>query len=103
MVTKKKISLNELRTIVKQIIKEEKNKLAREFVKLEKSGASIEELEAFGTGALQKAAREGDVAGGALMAGQIAGMVKERESAKAIIESVYNEAVEVIKKVSKNL
>ena len=80
-----------------------KNKLAREFVKLEKSGASIEELEAFGTGALQKAAREGDVAGGALMAGQIAGMVKERESAKAIIESVYNEAVEVIKKVSRNL
>lgn len=80
-----------------------KNKLAREFIKLEKNNASVEELEAFGTGALQKAAKEGDIAAGALMAGQIAGMVKERQSAKAIIESVYNEAVEVIRNISKKL
>lgn len=80
-----------------------KNKLAREFIKLEKNNASVEELETLGTGALQKAAKEGDIATGALMAGQIAGMVKERQSAKAIIESVYNEAVEVIRNISKKL
>ena len=78
-----------------------KNKLAREFIKLEKNNTNVDELEAFGTGALQKAAKEGDIVAGALMAGQIARMVKERQSAKVIVESVYNEAVEVIRNISK--
>jgi enoyl-[acyl-carrier protein] reductase II len=75
-----------------------KNKLAREFIKLEKNGASIAEVEALGVGKLQKAAREGDVAGGALMAGQIAGMVCKRQSAKEIVEEIYNQGLEVLKK-----
>ena len=78
-----------------------KNNLAREFIKLEKNNTNVDELEAFGTGALQKAAKEGDIVAGALMAGQIARMVKERQSAKVIVESVYNEAVEVIRNISK--
>ncbi len=75
-----------------------KNKLAREFIKLEKNGASIAELDALGVGKLQKAAREGDVAGGALMAGQIAGMVCKKQSAKEIVEEIYNQGLEVLKK-----
>ena len=75
-----------------------KNKLAREFIKLEKNGASIAEVEALGVGKLQKAAKEGDVAGGALMAGQIAGMVCKRQSAKEIVEEIYNQGIEVLKR-----
>ncbi len=75
-----------------------KNKLAREFIKLEKNGASIAELEALGVGKLQKAAREGDIAGGALMAGQIAGLVCKKQSAKEIVEEIYNQGLEVLKK-----
>lgn len=75
-----------------------KNKLAREFIKLEKTGASIAEVEALGVGKLQKAAKEGDVAGGALMAGQIAGMVCKKQSAKEIVEEIYNQGLEVLKK-----
>lgn len=74
-----------------------KNKLAREFIRLEKSGASVEELEALGTGSLFRAAREGDVATGALMAGQAAGMVKEEQSACQILESIYNEGISIIR------
>ncbi|KAF0092221.1 MAG: enoyl-(acyl-carrier-protein) reductase II [Fusobacteria bacterium] len=75
-----------------------KNKLAREFIKLEKNGASIAELEALGVGKLQKAAKDGDVAGGALMAGQIAGLVCKKQSAKEIVEEIYNQGLEVLKK-----
>lgn len=74
-----------------------KNKLAREFIKLEKNGASVEEIEALGVGALQRAAKEGDVANGALMAGQIAGMVCKRQSAKEIVEEIYNQGLEVLR------
>ena len=75
-----------------------KNKLAREFIKLEKSGASVEEIEALGVGALQRAAREGDVANEALMAGQVAGMVSKKQSAKEIVEDIYNHGIEVLRK-----
>ena len=60
--------------------------------------ASIAEVEALGVGKLQKAAKEGDVAGGALMAGQIAGMVCKKQSAKEIVEEIYNQGLEVLKK-----
>lgn len=76
-----------------------KNKLAREFIKMEKSGASVEEIEALGVGSLQKAAREGDVVSGALMAGQIAGMVHKKQPASEIVESIYKEGLEVIETI----
>ncbi len=74
-----------------------KNKLAREFIKLEKNGATVDEIEALGLGALQRAAKDGDVTNGALMAGQIAGMVSKRQSAKEIVEEIYNQGLEVLK------
>jgi len=74
-----------------------KNKLAREFIKLEKNGGSVAEIEALGVGSLQRAAKEGDVVNGALMAGQIAGMVCKQQSAKEIVEEIYNQGLEVLK------
>ena len=52
-----------------------KNKLAKEYLKLENDNASIEELEELGKGALKKAVVDGDIENGSLMAGQISGMV----------------------------
>lgn len=73
-----------------------KNKLSREFQKLEKQGASIEELEELGKGALPKAAREGDIINGSVMAGQISGLVIKEETCKEIIEDLMNGAKKVM-------
>ena len=74
-----------------------RNKLARKFVKLEKEGASIEELEALGVGGLKKAAIDGDVDNGSVMAGQIAGMINKEQTAKEIIEELFTGADERLK------
>lgn len=80
-----------------------KNKLAREFIKLERNGATVDEIEALGVGALQRAAKEGDVTTGALMAGQIAGMVCKQQPAKEIVEEIYREGLEVISRICTKL
>lgn len=72
-----------------------KNKLAKEYLKLEGNNASIYELEELGKGALKKAVVDGDVENGSLMAGQISGMVKKIQSVKEIIEEMFNEYEEV--------
>ncbi|HCW53963.1 MAG TPA: enoyl-[acyl-carrier-protein] reductase FabK [Clostridium sp.] len=69
-----------------------RNKLARKYLKLEKEGASIEELETLGVGALRKAVIDGDVDNGSLMAGQISGIVNKEQTAKEIIEELFDEA-----------
>ena len=68
-----------------------KNKLSKEFEKLEKSGASIDELEKLGAGKLKLSVIDGDVERGSVMAGQIAGMVKDIKSCKEIIEEMVHE------------
>lgn len=75
-----------------------RNKLTREFMKLEKSGASAEELEKLGAGKLAKAAREGDADMGSVMAGQIAGLINEEKTCKEIIDELFSEAREIIKR-----
>ena len=68
-----------------------KNKLTREFIKLEKEGASVEQLEALGRGCLSKAVK-GDVDFGSVMAGQISGLINKEQSCKEIIEEIMKEA-----------
>ena len=75
-----------------------KNKLSREYIKLEKEAHDVEELERMGQGALRKAVVEGDVEYGNVMAGQICGMLQKEESAKEIINSLITECIETIKK-----
>lgn len=68
-----------------------RNQMTREYIKLEQSGASFEELEYLTLGALRKAVIEGDVVNGSLMAGQIAGLVKKKQSCKEIILEIMKE------------
>ncbi len=74
-----------------------KNKLARRFEQLEREGASIEELEKLGSGALKAAALEGDIEWGSVMAGQIVGMLKEEKSVKEIIDEIIEGARKLLK------
>ncbi len=78
-----------------------KNKLAREFIKLEAQGASPEELEKLGTGALRRAVVEGDIDMGSVMAGQISGLIKDIKPVRTIIEDIIKEAEELILSLSK--
>ena len=73
-----------------------KNRLSRQFQKLEKENASIEDLEELGRGCLPKAVKEGDIVMGSIMAGQIAGLVKKEQSCKEIIEEMFKGAEEAI-------
>lgn len=69
-----------------------RNRLTKEYAQLEASGASVEEIEQFAAGALRKAVVEGDVVYGSVMAGQIAGLIKKRQSCKEIITELMAEA-----------
>ena len=72
-----------------------KNKLAKEFLKLESNNVSVDELEELGKGGLKKAVVDGDIENGSLMAGQISGMVKKVQYASEIIEEMFNEYEDV--------
>lgn len=62
-----------------------RNRLSREFDKLERSGAPVEALEELGRGSLYQSVILGDLEKGSFMAGQIAGLIKEGGTAKEII------------------
>lgn len=68
-----------------------RNKLTREYIKLEKTNADPAEIEALGKGALRKAVVDGDVNNGSVMAGQIAGLVNKKQSCKEIINELMSE------------
>ncbi len=66
-----------------------KTPFSRDFFQKEyDSSVSNEELEAYGAGALRIAVQEGDAKHGCFMAGQIAGMLKEEQTAQQIIEQL---------------
>ncbi|QOR34627.1 enoyl-[acyl-carrier-protein] reductase FabK [Clostridium sp. 'deep sea'] len=76
-----------------------KNKLTREYQKLEKSGASHEELNKLGQGSLRKAAIEGDMNFGSPMAGQIAALVTKEQSVQEIIHDLIENIPSVLTKI----
>lgn len=55
------------------------------------TSVSNDELESLGAGLLRRAAREGDVHEGSVMAGQIAGMVKGEQTCSEIISEIFGE------------
>ena len=69
-----------------------RNKMTKEYQRLEKEGADFMELEKLTLGALRKAVVDGDVVNGTVMAGQIAGLVKKEQSCKEIITEIMDEA-----------
>ncbi|MCJ7655764.1 MAG: DUF561 domain-containing protein [Dehalococcoidia bacterium] len=77
------------------------NRLTREFRAMEKAGVSTEELEEFGRGRLSLGIIQGNLEEGSLMAGQIAGLIKDIKPVKAIIEDIMAEAEKVLETLGK--
>ncbi|WP_269059883.1 enoyl-[acyl-carrier-protein] reductase FabK [Iocasia frigidifontis] len=68
-----------------------KNDLTREIQKLERKGASKDEIEELGTGRLRLAVKEGDINQGSVMAGQIAGLINDIQPVELIINNIIEE------------
>ena len=78
-----------------------KNQLTRDFEKAEKDAfkqenPDLEIFEQMGAGALAKAVVHGDVDGGSVMAGQIAGLVSKEETVEEILKDLYYGAAKKI-------
>ncbi|MBQ3601669.1 MAG: enoyl-[Lachnospiraceae bacterium] len=74
-----------------------RNAMTREYIKMEKEGATFEELEHLTLGSLRKAVFEGDKKAGSFMAGQVAGLVSKEQTCQEIIQEIVKEAVDVVK------
>ena len=68
-----------------------KNKMASDYIKREKDGATKEDLEHFTLGSLRRAVFEGDVDTGSLMAGQVAGMCNTVRPCADILTALFAE------------
>ena len=67
-----------------------KNRMAREYLALEKRGATLEELEHITLGGLRRAVFDGDMERGSVMSGQVAGMLHEIKPLRQIFEELYS-------------
>lgn len=72
------------------------NSLTDQVLELEKAGISKEDLELFDRGRMYLGLVEGDIEDGSLLAGQIAGLIKEIKPVRVIIEEIVAEAETVI-------
>lgn len=75
-----------------------KTRFTNEYAKLEAEGADPDKLAEFGTGALRRAAKDGDVERGSFLCGQVAGMVRERQSAADIVDDLVSDGEKVLGK-----
>ena len=73
-------------------VRQIRNQMSREYLRLEKEGAGLEELEHLTLGSLRKAVMDGDTVNGTLMAGQIAGLVKKEQTCKEMLDEIMQEA-----------
>ncbi len=76
------------------------NKLTYQFATLEKAGATTAELEELGRGRLSLGVMQGETEEGSLMAGQIAGLIKDIKPVKTIIQDIMAEAEHVIESMT---
>lgn len=79
-----------------------KNQMAREYVNLEQSGKSREEVEHLTLGALRKAVFDGDMERGSVMMGQVAGMIREEKHVHEILDDLFKEADVVFSGLKEN-
>lgn len=71
------------------------NKFTREYLKCEKAGSSIVELEALGKGRYPAAAIDGEIDEGSVLAGQICGLVQKIQPAAEIVFDIINDAIRI--------
>lgn len=69
-----------------------RNKMAREYIRQEQQGATLETLEKLTLGGLRRAVLEGDVETGSVMCGQVAGMLREVKPVAQILAEMVEGA-----------
>ena len=74
-----------------------KNKMAREYLRMEKQNLPLEEMEKLTLGSLRRAVFDGDLDTGSFMAGQVAGMVHEVKPLRRIFEELMAGYAAVVK------
>lgn len=74
-----------------------RNEMTKRYLELEAAGAGPEELEELTLGGLRRAVVEGDVRHGSVMAGQIAGLLKDELPCREILETILAETEKVLK------
>ncbi len=77
------------------------NKFTQEYIALDRSGASIEELGGKIVGSNQKAAIDGDVDNGYVVVGQSLNVLNEILPCKTIVENTINQAKEALQQIEK--
>lgn len=80
-----------------------KNRLSREYMKLEKQEKSQEEREKLTIGALRRAVKDGDVRDGSVMMGQIAGMCKEIKPLSQIFDEMVTGSKTVLSELERKI
>ena len=76
-----------------------KTPFAKQFLKMEKDpSVTPDQLRSFGTGSLRKAVFDGDLAGGSFLAGEVAGLIKKRETAAEIVNDIIGGAEALLRK-----
>ena len=74
-----------------------KNAMTRKYVQMEEAGATFEELEEMTIGSLKRAVEDGDIKDGSFMAGQSAGLIYKKATAKEIIEEMVSTSESIVK------
>lgn len=74
-----------------------KTPFSQEFARRERAGATAEELASFGAGSLRKAAKDGNYQEGSFMAGEVAAMVHQEQTAAQIVDDLMDGAERCLK------
>ena len=72
------------------------NKLTKQLARYEAEGRDPEEFESLAVGGLRRAVYEGDLETGSLMAGQIAGLIRDIKPVAEIIQDMVRGAAEIL-------
>ena len=74
-----------------------KTPFTRKFAQMEADPAvKADEIRAFGTGSLQKAVFDGDLASGSFLAGEVAGLIRREETAAEIVNDIIGGAEKLL-------
>ena len=74
-----------------------KNKMSREYARMEKQGATLKELELLTLGGLRRVVFDGDVENGSVMSGQVAGQLHEIRPLRTIFKELCTQRDHVLK------
>lgn len=76
-----------------------RNQMTKTYIEMEKQGTTVMELEKLTLGSMRRAVLDGDVQNGSVMAGQVAGMLKEIKPIKLILDDMIDEANDLLKEM----